>query len=118
MMRFIVGLTSWKRRRAASGGGLLLGCTLLLVMAGCGSGEPALSKGSVKLVEKLRASVSAKRVDWLEASAKQIDTAAKQGKLTEDETAALGPIVAAGRQGDWDDAQKQMARLIQAQHGR
>ena len=115
-MRFVTG-RKWKR--ATSGCGLLVGCALLLVvMTGCGSGEPALSKGSVKLVEKLRASVSAKRVDWLEASAKQIDTAAKQGKLSEEETAALGPIVAAGRQGDWDDAQKLMARLIQAQHGR
>ena len=115
-MRFING---WRNRgwRAASSRGLLIGCALLLTMAGCG-GEPAISKGSVKLVEKLRASVNAKRVDWLEASAKQIETAAKQGRLTEEETAALEPIVAAGRQRDWDDAQKLMARLIQAQHGR
>jgi hypothetical protein len=90
----------------------------VLVMIGCGSNEPAISKGSVKLVEKLRASVVAKKADWLEATAKQIDSVHQQGKLSDDEYAALELIVTDGRQEHWDDANTKLLRLINAQQGR
>jgi PBP1b-binding outer membrane lipoprotein LpoB len=93
-------------------------CVVFVFIVGCGSREPAISKGSVKLVEELKTAVAAKKTDWLEAAAKQIDDAHQKGKLSNDEYAALEPIVTDGRQKNWDDANAQMTRLINAQYGR
>jgi len=89
-----------------------------LAIGGCGSHEPALTKGSVKFVGELKTAVASKRTDWLESAAKHIEGAHQKGILSEDEYAALEPIVADGRQGHWDDANVQMTRLIKAQYGR
>jgi hypothetical protein len=90
-------------------------CVILLVMSGCASSEPAIAKGNVKLVEKLRVAVMAKNEAWLEATAKQIDTARQRGMLSDGEYAALEPIVSEGRRGEWDDANARMVGLIEAQ---
>ena len=108
-----------RQQRAINRGGLILAaCMALLVMLGCGSSQPAISKGSVKLIEKLRAAVVAKKMDWLEATAKQIENARQQGKLPDDEYAAVEPIITDARQGDWDRAKIGLTRFIDAQHGR
>jgi hypothetical protein len=103
-----------RQRRCA---GAICVCLAALVATGCTS-EPAISKGSVKLVEKLRAAVIAKKSDWLDVAAKQIDASRQQSKLTEAEYAALEPIIADARQGHWDDANARLTHLINAQHGR
>jgi len=108
-----------RRLCATSGRGFIFGaCVLLMVMLGCGSREPAISKGNVILVEKLKTAVAAKKTNWLEAAAKQIDDAHQKGKLSDDEYLALEPIVVDGRQEHWDDANAGMTRLINAQYGR
>jgi hypothetical protein len=80
--------------------------------------EPAISKGNVKLVEKLRSAVVAKRTDWLDVASKQIDASRKQSKLSEAVYSALTPIVTDARQGHWEDANARLIRLINAQQGR
>jgi hypothetical protein len=94
-------------------------CLCLAVQAttGC-TREPAISKGNVKLVEKLRAAVVAKRTDWLDAASKQIDASRQQSKLSDEEYSALVPIIADARQGHWEDANARLIRLINAQRGR
>jgi hypothetical protein len=92
-------------------------CLAPLVTTGCTS-EPAISKGSVKLVEKLRAAVVAKKTDWLDLASKQIDASRQQSKLSEAEYSALAQIAADARQRHWDDANARLTRLINAQHGR
>ncbi len=99
-------------------GWMVGGCALLLTLASCSSHQPAIAKGNVKLVEKLRASVSAKNTEWLEATSKQIEAARRQGKLSDEENAALEAIVATGRQRQWDEANAQLKALIHAQSGR
>ena len=89
-------------------------CLALLVVVGC-SHEPAISKANVKAVDKLRAAIAAKKSDWLDRSAKQIEGIHEQGKLSEDEYAALSPIIADARKGHWDDAHDKLTRLITAQ---
>jgi hypothetical protein len=104
---------SWRRRCAQS----ICLSVAVFVTTGCSS-EPAISKGNVKLVEKLRAAVVAKKPDWLDAAAKQIDASRQQSKLSEAEYSALEPIIADARQGHWDDANARLTHLINAQHGR
>jgi Sec-independent protein translocase protein TatA len=86
----------------------------LFVIIGCSS-EPVIAKGNVKLIGKLKTAIGAKQTDWLEATAKQIDDAHQQGKVSDGEYAALEPIVADGRQKHWDDANSGLDRLIKAQ---
>jgi hypothetical protein len=89
-----------------------------LMLVGCGTSQPAIAKANVKLVEKLHAAVVNKNADWLQTTSKQIEAARRQGKLSDQEFAALDPIVADGRQGNWDDANARLQALITAQHGR
>jgi hypothetical protein len=88
------------------------------ILVGCSGSQPAIAKANVKLVEKLRAAVSAKNTDWLESTAKQIETARRQGKLSDEENAALEPIVADARGGQWEEANSRLKALINAQYGR
>jgi hypothetical protein len=104
----------WKYRQLQA----VLGCAMLLMVPGCGSHQPAIAKGNVKLVEKLHAAVLAKNMEWLEATSKQIDASRQQGKLSDEENAALEAIVAVGRRGNWDEANAELKALIQAQIGR
>jgi hypothetical protein len=97
--------------------GLFFFSAALLVMIGCNSSEPMISKGNVKLIGKLKTAIGAKKTDWLEATAKQIDDAHQQGKVSDAEYAALEPIVVDARQAQWDDANAGLTRLIDAQHG-
>ncbi len=101
--------------RAASA--VALGLFFSTSLLGCGTNEPAIAKGNVKLIGKLKTAIGAKKIDWLNATAKQIDEAHQQGKLSEPEYAALKPIVAAAHQNQWDDANTLLTRLIDAQHG-
>ena len=89
---------------------------LVAVIGGC-SAQPQISKANVKLVAKLRTAVAAKKPDWLNSAAKQIDEQHRDGKLSEDEYKALEPIVSDARQGHWSEANDQMARLIDGQRG-
>lgn len=84
-------------------------------LAGCG-GEPQIAKGNVRLVDKLKTAVAAKRSDWLELAAKQIDQQHQSGKLSDDEYSALQPIIAEARQSHWTEAGSQMTRLLHGQH--
>jgi hypothetical protein len=100
---------------------LWLGVWLMLawpIIVGCSSNEPAIAKANVKLIEKLRAAVTAKNADWLATTAKQMQLARQQRKLSDEENAALEPIVADARLGQWDAANTRLQALINAQHGR
>ena len=85
-----------------------------VALAGCGA-QPQISKGNIRLVEKLQTAVAAKRSDWLELAAKQIDQKHRAGKLTDDEFSAVEPIVAEARQSHWGEATEQMTRLLHGQ---
>ncbi len=98
----------WRARFA-----ILLAC---IPLAGCG-GQPQISKGNIRLVEKLQTAIAAKRSDWLELAAQQIDKQHRAGKLSDDEFQSLQPIIADARQSHWNEANEKLAQLIHGQHG-
>jgi hypothetical protein len=71
----------------------------------------------VKLVGELKTAIGAKKTDWLEAAAKHLAEHRQQGQVSNEENEALESIVAAARQGHWDDASALLTRLINAQQG-
>ncbi len=92
----------------------LLAC---IALAGCG-GQPQISKGNIRLVEKFQTAIAAKRSDWLELAAQQIDKQHRAGKLSDDEFQSLQPIIADARQSHWTEAGQQLTRLLRGQRGK
>jgi PBP1b-binding outer membrane lipoprotein LpoB len=81
---------------------------------GCGK-PPPISKANVKLVEQLRTAVAAKRTDWLNLAAKQVDEHRQSGALSGAESEAVQAIINEARQGHWDEANRRMLWLIHGQ---
>ena len=88
--------------------------SLWLSVPGCG-GPPPVSKANVKLVEQLRTAVAAKKTDWLDQAARQINQHRQSGTLAGAENEALQSIVDDARQGHWEEADRKMQWLIQGQ---
>lgn len=105
----------WRRRigrwRAAV---LWLALPTALCCGGCGSSQQYSGK-DLRLLEALRTAVSAHKLEWLEASAKQIEKAHQQGTITDEGFEALQSVVTEARAGDWKRAEKQIIQLEKAQ---
>ena len=93
---------------------LALSAALSLFVVGCGR-PPAISKANVKLIEQLHTAVAAKKTDWLDLAAKQVEEHRRAGTLSGAESEAVKSIVDEARQGPWDEANGQMLRLIRGQ---
>ncbi len=87
--------------------------TGLAVAAGCG--PPQVGPGNYKLVAGLRTAISARRIDWLETTAKLASERHAAGELNDEQFAALESIIAQGRQGHWEQAESEVVRLSKAQ---
>ncbi len=106
---------TWMRR---AGGWRMVAIGFSLATAlwcgGCGS-SPQYSGKDIRLLEALRTAVSARKPEWLEASAKQIDKAHQQGSITDEGFEALQPAITEARAGDWKQAEKRIIQLEKAQ---
>ena len=96
---------------------LALLATLSLFVLGC-SRPPAISKANVKLVEQLRTALAAKKSDWLDQAAKQVEEHRKAGTLSANESEAVQSIVRDAQRGRWDEANRRMEWLIRGQPSR
>lgn len=93
---------------------LFAALTAALFCGGCGR-APQFPAKDQRLLESLRTAVSAHKPDWLEANAKQIDTAHQHGEISDEGYEALHSIVAEARAGDWKAADKQILQLEKSQ---
>jgi hypothetical protein len=88
---------------------------MVLLLCSC-QHEPAISKTNVKLIGELKTAIGAKRTDWLEQAAKNLEQHRQRGQVSDEENAVLQSIVSAARKGDWSNASAQLTQLINAQH--
>jgi hypothetical protein len=106
---------AWMRRigrwrRAA----IWLALPTALWCGGCGQ-SPQFAAKDLRLLEALRTAVSARKSEWLEASAKQIDKAHQQGTISDEGFEALQSSITEARAGDWKHAETQIIQLEKAQ---
>lgn len=90
---------------------LILGLLFLAIGCGVQQIEPA----NRRFVQQLLSVTSSKKKDWLDEAVKQIDQQRSEGKLSNDEYAALAPIIEKARQGDWPGAQRDAFALSDGQ---
>jgi hypothetical protein len=89
--------------------------TGLALVAGCGS-PPQVGTSNYRSVAALRISISARRLDLLDAAAKTAAELHAAAQLSVELFAVLESIIAQTRGGDWADAETQVVRLAKAQH--
>jgi hypothetical protein len=94
---------------------LRIALPVALLCGGCGQ-SPQFSTKDFRLLEALRTAVSARKPEWLEASAKQIDKEHQQGTISDEGFEALQSAITEARAGDWQHAEKQILQLEKAQH--
>ena len=94
----------------------LVGLTLVATAAtaGCGS-PPQVGATNYRLVDSLRTAISARRIDWLDATAKVVDERHADGKMTDVQFAAFAAILTLAREGQWEQAETEVVRLAKAQ---
>lgn len=91
---------------------MLIGLALVLVV---GCGPPQVGQGNYRLVESLRTAISARRVDWLEETAKMAERRHEAGQLGDKPYTAFEAIIEQARAGDWEDAESEVVKLAKAQ---
>ena len=103
----------WKTKQRP---GTAVGEALLLALlsTGCG-GAPQFPAKDRRLLEALRTAVSAQKVDWLDASTKQIDAAHQKGEISDEGFQVLQSVITRARAGDWKAAQIQIIQLEKGQ---
>ena len=104
------GLTHCRKILRTAQVGLLMG---LILAVGCG--PPQVGPGNYKLVAGLRTAISARRIDWLETTAKIVSERHAAGELNDEQFAAIESIIAQSRQGNWEQAESEVIRLSKAQ---
>jgi hypothetical protein len=86
----------------------------VLSCAGCGRATQ-FGADNHRLLASLQTAVSAKRSDWLDATAKVIAERHASGQLNDEQATELESIVAKARGGDWPGAEVDVVRLLKAQ---
>jgi hypothetical protein len=90
---------------------LIFGILFLAVGCGVQQIEPA----NRRFVQQLMSATSSKKTEWLDETVKQIEKQRSQGELSDEEYAALAPIIKKARQGDWPGAQRDAFALSEGQ---
>jgi len=83
------------------------------VLAGCG--QPTVAPNNLRLTVTLRTAISARNADWLEKNSAQIAERYAAGQMSGDEFAAFEAIVVQARAGEWEDAERAVVDLQEAQ---
>jgi hypothetical protein len=86
----------------------------LAIAPGCG-GPPQVGANNFKLVAGLRTAISARRTDWLEATARVVAERHASGELDDRQFQGLQSIIDQAHQGNWADAERDALRLAKAQ---
>lgn len=86
---------------------------LLFLTIGCGVQQ--IEPANRRFVQQLLSVTSSKKTEWLDETVKQIEDQRVQGELSDEEYAALAPIIEKARKGDWQGAQHDAFALSEGQ---
>ena len=107
---------SSSERKIARAARSAVGVLCLVAAIGCGS-KPSLNGDPevLKAADALWTAVAAKRLPLVEDVSGEIERLHTAKKLSDEAHLALGAVVAAARQSQWDAARADLKRIIQAQ---
>lgn len=86
---------------------------LCFAVMGCGSQQ--FGPSSRELMRPLQTAISAKKVEWVEATEEKIVDQHSEGKVSDDEYNTFEDIIAQTRSGDWQGAQLALHGLMSGQ---
>jgi hypothetical protein len=85
-----------------------------LVVSGCGRVQQ-IDPSNRRLMQGLQTAVSSRKTEWLDATVQLIEDRFASGELSDEEYAAVEPIIEKARAGDWSGAQKDAFALTEGQ---
>ena len=103
----------WRRGRAAAA---VLAAAVLLIGDGCNRVQQ-FDPAHRRLLEQLRTAVSARRSDWVDATARVANKQHDSNQLSDTEYAAVITIIEMTHAGQWAEANKAALELERGQGG-
>lgn len=94
---------------------LFVAAMLMAAIGLSGCSPPAVSPDNLRLTASLRTAISARNSEWLEQNAEKIAERHAAGEMTASEHAAFERIVGLARDGEWEQAERDVVRLQKAQ---
>lgn len=87
--------------------------SMLVVLSGCGGQQ--FSPQGRELLTPLQTAISARNLEWIDATEKKLEAQVDEGTVTDEEVAVLASIIDECRAGDWKRAQTQLQTIIDTQ---